>query len=429
MLKSKDELWDLLPEQMLVSLQCDTPANWRSVAWLFSRPWFSRLWVLQEVYSNREVQVLCGSSRVRWEVAVLAASYIRRHPKIYLQWDFPKSQYANAYYMRRRYWHEKVSLASLLNWGRSFNTSDPLDRVYALMGMPSFARIEYPKPADYSRSKVELYTDITAWCIRKTNSLRVLYYNQHLEEVDGFPSWVPQWDHKTRYEPIEDSLTKLRWKSSNDTELHVDIDIGSRVIRLTGIEFDVIESQRRLEGNIQLHPQVSPDHPVLEFWEKQKSNPTPYPTEDSSLDALSFVLTAGLDQDQRKASKNSTSFKADFTAYLDRLSEVAENGTQLCEDKGAEERGDWFNYETLIRNKCYNRTLFSTRKGYLGLGPDCHKGDLVCLMFGGEVPFVLRPKDGYYQLVGDAYVHGIMDGEAMRLYNPLDKNKRQFEIH
>ncbi|XDG05597.1 hypothetical protein ABKA04_005212 [Annulohypoxylon sp. FPYF3050] len=297
------------------------------------------------------------------------------------------------------------------------------------MGMPSFAQIEYPRPADYSRSKVELYTDITAWCIRKTNSLRVLYYNQHLEEAGEFPSWVPQWDRKTRYEPIEDSLTKLRWKSSNDTELQVDIDIGSRVIRLTGIEFDVIESQRRLEGNIQSHPQVSPDHPVLEFWEKQKSNPTPYPTEDSSLDALSFVLTAGLDQDQRKASKNSISFKADFTAYLDRLSEVAENGTQLCEDKGAEEPGDWFNYETLIRNKCYNRTLFSTRKGYLGLGPDCHKGDLVCLMFGGEVPFVLRPKDGYYQLVGDAYVHGIMDGEAMRLYNPLDMNKRQFEIH
>jgi hypothetical protein len=40
-------------------------------------------------------------------------------------------------------------------------------------------------------------------------------------------------------------------------------------------------------------------------------------------------------------------------------------------------------------------------------------GDLLCIIsLGSEVPLVLRPKGGEFLLVGGAYVHGIMDGEA-----------------
>ena len=31
--------------------------QWRSLKWLLSRPWFSRIWVVQEVISNPEVLV------------------------------------------------------------------------------------------------------------------------------------------------------------------------------------------------------------------------------------------------------------------------------------------------------------------------------------------------------------------------------------
>ena len=40
-------------------------------------------------------------------------------------------------------------------------------------------------------------------------------------------------------------------------------------------------------------------------------------------------------------------------------------------------------------------------------------GDLICIVLGSEVPLVLRPSAEEYLLVGAAYVHGIMDGEAM----------------
>jgi hypothetical protein len=43
-------------------------------------------------------------------------------------------------------------------------------------------------------------------------------------------------------------------------------------------------------------------------------------------------------------------------------------------------------------------------------------GDQVWVLKGGDVPLILRPvKDGRYRLIGEAYVHGIMRGEALRV--------------
>ncbi|KAE9375141.1 HET-domain-containing protein [Stipitochalara longipes BDJ] len=63
----------------------------------------------------------------------------------------------------------------------------------------------------------------------------------------------------------------------------------------------------------------------------------------------------------------------------------------------------------------YGRRAFRTENGYVGLGPaGMTTGDNVCIIFGAQVPYVLRPDGkGRYQLVGEAYIHGIMDGELI----------------
>ncbi|PMD29684.1 hypothetical protein L207DRAFT_444914, partial [Hyaloscypha variabilis F] len=41
--------------------------------------------------------------------------------------------------------------------------------------------------------------------------------------------------------------------------------------------------------------------------------------------------------------------------------------------------------------------------------------EIVCIFLGGNVPFVLRARnDSKYQLIGECYVHGVMDGEALK---------------
>jgi hypothetical protein len=65
------------------------------------------------------------------------------------------------------------------------------------------------------------------------------------------------------------------------------------------------------------------------------------------------------------------------------------------------------------------RKLFiSKEKGWLGLAPiDAEVGDRIALLEGGNVPYILRPKLGEeneWEIIGDAYVHGIMDGEGWK---------------
>ncbi|KAM6534590.1 hypothetical protein FALCPG4_19031 [Fusarium falciforme] len=62
---------------------------------------------------------------------------------------------------------------------------------------------------------------------------------------------------------------------------------------------------------------------------------------------------------------------------------------------------------------------FSTDKGMIGLGNrDIQVGDSICVLGGGSMPFILRQVERHggdiaYQYIGQAYVHGIMVGEAM----------------
>lgn len=76
-----------------------------------------------------------------------------------------------------------------------------------------------------------------------------------------------------------------------------------------------------------------------------------------------------------------------------------------------------------MRNSCifskafhrasWGRTLFITKKGYLGLGPyTIRPGDQVVILKGGRTPYIWRKKRDHYVLVGECYVHGIMHGEV-----------------
>ncbi len=40
-------------------------------------------------------------------------------------------------------------------------------------------------------------------------------------------------------------------------------------------------------------------------------------------------------------------------------------------------------------------------------------GDMIYLLPGSDVPFVLRPEDKNFRLIGQCYVHGVMYGEAI----------------
>jgi hypothetical protein len=44
-------------------------------------------------------------------------------------------------------------------------------------------------------------------------------------------------------------------------------------------------------------------------------------------------------------------------------------------------------------------------------------GDVVCILLGGSIPYILRPKGKQYLLVDEAYAPGLMDGEGLAAVN------------
>ncbi|KAF2126261.1 HET-domain-containing protein [Dothidotthia symphoricarpi CBS 119687] len=65
----------------------------------------------------------------------------------------------------------------------------------------------------------------------------------------------------------------------------------------------------------------------------------------------------------------------------------------------------------------HGRSLFVTKTGRFGMGPPLfHGGDEVWILAGADVPLILRPSGSSgeeFELVGEAYIHGIMQGEGV----------------
>ncbi|KAK4696274.1 hypothetical protein P7C71_g1628, partial [Lecanoromycetidae sp. Uapishka_2] len=70
-------------------------------------------------------------------------------------------------------------------------------------------------------------------------------------------------------------------------------------------------------------------------------------------------------------------------------------------------------YRSSMRS--FGSTIFISQQGYLGLGPiEMQRGDTISIFLGAKTPSIIRSgKDGMYQLVGEAYIHGMMDGQMM----------------
>jgi hypothetical protein len=76
-----------------------------------------------------------------------------------------------------------------------------------------------------------------------------------------------------------------------------------------------------------------------------------------------------------------------------------------------------YEWTARIRN-LKSRRPFVTQKGYLGMAPSrSQAGDVVVVLYGGKVPYVLRPIPGnpdHFELIGACYWDGIMDGELFQ---------------
>jgi hypothetical protein len=69
----------------------------------------------------------------------------------------------------------------------------------------------------------------------------------------------------------------------------------------------------------------------------------------------------------------------------------------------------------MILKSVFRRRFFVSKEGYMGLGPqELEEGDVICVLAGCNVPVLLRKENDHYVLVGECFVWGLTDGEAVK---------------
>ena len=88
-------------------------------------------------------------------------------------------------------------------------------------------------------------------------------------------------------------------------------------------------------------------------------------------------------------------------------------------------------FQTMLARTGIKRKFFITDQGYMGIGSHLvEPGDKVCVLFGGSTPYIVRPTSipDEYLFLGECYVHGLMDGEAIKLWEEGKVKSQRFQL-
>ena len=181
--------------------------RWPAVADILTRPWFERIWVIQERTIARSCIYLCG----KYHVSSDALQSLTEIPSLMLtiqaRMMANKPQGVDGYMATMSMlspiiakYHSKTSLGlgELLILTNGFKATDPRDKVFALIGLTTGVPVDF---IDYNKELKDVLMYLcelllTRDSLRKFPALDVLSCVNHAHRALDLPSWVPEWDFK-----------------------------------------------------------------------------------------------------------------------------------------------------------------------------------------------------------------------------------------
>ncbi|EHK46482.1 hypothetical protein TRIATDRAFT_218517 [Trichoderma atroviride IMI 206040] len=433
-----------------LALQSSEP--WVPLAKLTKLPWFQRIWIVQEIGTNAPATLYWGDTEMDWDTlshvaAVLNERYYHLRTRFllntssirYLHKRFvePDTEYDHD--------HNRGNFAYELHRARHLLGNDPRDHIYAFLGHYSISKAGKELQGltvDYSKSVRDIYIDVAVRALRGAKDLvalsaahhgkplmkrRASWANSDLE----LPSWAPDWRHLPIH--ILGSPT-VPHRASGDTKPDLTIDEASRVMRIRGVRVDVVERTSWTIYGTAFQKIPSPATRGTTPFKPVSSSSASSPPQDHRKSAFfAFIQTltnacTGIDRSRPYSSIPSEEWLTSAAAYLRANSMSSSPSSPSSSRKPIPVHaaihdlsltGDPFKWSHEAVLVTRYRRFAVTRRGYFVLGPDAlQTGDVVVVLRGGKVPFLLRKVsvggDGEerWVLVGECYVHGLMDGEG-----------------
>ena len=351
-----------------------------------------------------------------------------------------------------------------LHRARGLQFTDQRDRVFAFLGHYALCSMPYAdgKPlaieADYTKTVEQVYIDVAKRALQGSegnSALIVLAAVQHMSlpaglashdsalQRDRLPSWVPDWRTYQGFilsEPINPH------HAHRTTQPKLNFAENNAVLRIHGLEIDKVEACSRLLIDQDFHVKhdmLGSRLPIEYLWHKicQKDSfnlDDKCVNDHSAFLALMQTLSNGCVQIAGRESKlyckiPGSRWLEQAALYLTKAlgtKAVGAIAPELFElAKEAEHRHGKEEWSRSTNGASKNRKFARTKDGYYVLGPAVMEvGDVLCVLFGGKMPFCLRKVGDRYLLVGECYAYGLMKGEAVDMFEKGERMEKVFEI-
>ncbi len=342
-------------------------------------------------------------------------------------------------------------LLELLTTHKSKKSTDPKDKVYALVGISGSQKTF--GPINYSLSEREIYSYTARHIITTTQRLDVICVKQHNKKNFELPSWVTDWTrppqnagatlvglhhHEPAFRAAGSSLAAAQFSEDgyflNTTGFIISkITAVGAAYRKRSPPADVVHTLEVFHNWWDLFSSFEETNSIeaqaafgriisCGNW-KFESNQI-YAEKLESIFALSDEKLTESDVLRLNPISRSSTTTA-ISSSIGSLQDEEVDGFVGGEDEKAKMS------TILSAGLMMNRRRFFVSEGNLmGLAMwYAEEGDILCILLGCRFPVVLRPEEDYYVLVGEAYVDGWMEGQGMVALQEGRFSLRNFEIH
>ncbi|KAH7134998.1 heterokaryon incompatibility protein-domain-containing protein [Dendryphion nanum] len=430
--KSSTDSEESRPSTAMSDASFETYSFFSALGDLLQRPWFNRLWVVQEAGLAKSVLALFGDQDQEInldDLIRLAHKFIVEQPGVAAYYGIHPSRLFLLFGKRSAIVHpssiDKLDFLDLLNVTRMQLASDPRDFVFALLGHPS-AQINgglIIEP-DYQKSHWEIYHELAITLLQQSQNLRVLSAVRHLDEDNltrEYPSWIPTWERTSNINSVGVSQYRC-----DNTEAHAGFPRSLQFIRASnmlqvhGFAFDTIDEYtnefRYGTGRRSVGKSFIDEWPIaaamaLRAFSTMSAQEKLYELVTALVCGWASVFWA------KQGLKDFAAFRLQM---LTRTSDPKQAGPceilpeGLAAAEEAAEEGSAQSFLADCESMVGGKRLFTTRSGLIGTGPTVlRSGDICCILFGGHVPFLLRRVGSAYRLVGEIYIRKVMQGEAV----------------
>jgi hypothetical protein len=435
---------EVTEELLLKTLQVERASStWEALGNLLSRPWFQRLWVIQEVALSATVYAVCGGRSLEWAIIGdmienlyrrRLAHLIRYKPATKMLTQGGATLLGMQTIKKRQEDGTKGKLSAVLFEAMGFQATNAEDQIFGVFGLVRGSR---GLDVGYRDTVQDIYTKATLWSINEEQQYDILYLSgiTHTRHVPNLPSWVPDFSLDILLNPfgIPAPGQAIHYQAGGVIApgTSVRVDATDKCIVLQGSILDSIQDfgQVRIASHQEA---LDVTHKPWREWilqalelgmaYREKAH-TPHVPEDVWRTLIANTTHPTKDP---AGPEYQNYFQAFQCLYLDDASEKDLDWRHVHDKL---DRDPSIGREMKTHASCYlfafldatiGRRFCVTENGRVGLVPSgVAKGDKICIIRGARVPFVIREvvgtiRDGetVFVLVGDCYVDGLMTGDA-----------------